>query len=65
MHGNWSKLIAELKAPLRELRSGVPEVMKGFAAMAQAATKANALDSKTKEVVALAIEVAPQFRTVR
>jgi AhpD family alkylhydroperoxidase len=32
--------------------------MKGFAAVAQAATKSNALDSKTKELLSLAIAVA-------
>jgi AhpD family alkylhydroperoxidase len=32
--------------------------MKGFSAIAQAATKANALDAKTKELIALAIAVA-------
>jgi AhpD family alkylhydroperoxidase len=58
MHTDWSKLIADLRAPLRELRNGVPDAMKGFSAIAQAATRANALDSKTKELIALAIAVA-------
>ena len=32
--------------------------MKGFSALAQAALKADALDTKTKELIALAISVA-------
>lgn len=44
--------------PLKELRGGAPEVMKGFSAIAQAALKANALDTKTKELIALGISVA-------
>jgi AhpD family alkylhydroperoxidase len=46
------------QGPLKELRGGAPEVMKGFTAIAQAALKANALDLKTKELIALAIGVA-------
>ena len=58
MHHDWNKLIGELRGPLRELRAGSPEVMKAFSALAQAATKANVLDSKTKELIALAVGVA-------
>jgi AhpD family alkylhydroperoxidase len=48
----------DLTAQLRNLRSGAPEVMKAFSAIAQAATAAKALDSKTKELIALGISVA-------
>lgn len=58
MHKDWDHLTANLLGPLKELRSGTPEVMKGFSAIAQAALKANALDTKTKELIALAIGVA-------
>ena len=58
MSKDWKNLIAELSIPLRDLREGVPDVMKGFSAIAQAALKANALDTKTKELIALAIGVA-------
>jgi AhpD family alkylhydroperoxidase len=58
MYTDWTKVMSDLRAPLRELRGGAPEVMKGFAGIAQAATKANALDAKTKELIALAIAVA-------
>ncbi len=40
------------------LRQGSPDAMKAFAALATAATASNALDSKTKELMALAIGIA-------
>lgn len=43
---------------LATLRADLPEVMKGFSALAQAATQAGALDKKTKELIALALGVA-------
>ncbi|PZA09900.1 carboxymuconolactone decarboxylase family protein [Rhodopseudomonas palustris] len=58
MHKNWIDLTGELSVALREVRTGTPDVMKGFSAIAQAALKANALDTKTKELIALAISVA-------
>ena len=58
MHKNWPDLAASLSAPLRELRGGTPEVMKGFSAIARAALEPKALDTKTKELIALAIGVA-------
>jgi AhpD family alkylhydroperoxidase len=58
MHTDWKAFTGELSGGLRELRGGVPEVMKGFSAIAQAALAAEALDTKTKELIALAISVA-------
>jgi AhpD family alkylhydroperoxidase len=58
VHIDWNKMIEELAGPLRELRTGLPEVMKGFSAIARAATTAKAFDAKTKELIALAIGVA-------
>ena len=58
MHKNWTATTTELSAAIRELRSGTPDVMKGFSAIAQAALRAAALDTKTKELIALAISVA-------
>jgi len=55
---NWPQMTQELSAQLRNLRADAPEVMKAFSAMAQAATAAKALDTKTKELIALAIAVA-------
>lgn len=58
MHKNWPQMAVELSGAVKELRGGAPDVMKGFSAIAQAALKANALDTKTKELIALAIAVA-------
>ena len=58
MNRNWKDHASTLMAPLRELRGGAPEVMKGFSAIAQAALKPSALDTKTKELIALAVGVA-------
>ncbi len=58
MHKNWPELAAGLSPALKELRAGAPEVMKGFSALARAALEAKALDTKTKELIALAIAVA-------
>ncbi len=55
---DWQAMAAELSGDIRSLRAGAPDVMKGFSALAQAALKAGALDTKTKELVALAIAVA-------
>jgi len=55
---DWQEHMKTLNGQLKDLRGGTPDVMKGFSAMAQAALKANALDTKTKELLALAIGVA-------
>ena len=60
MISDWPETTQKLSAQLRDLRAGdgVADVMKAFSAMAQNATKAGALDAKTKELIALAIGVA-------
>ena len=55
---DWPELTRELSALLRNLRGGAPDVMKAFAGIAQAATVSKALDTKTKELIALGIAVA-------
>jgi AhpD family alkylhydroperoxidase len=55
---NWPETTKELSAMLRDLRTGSPDVMKAFSAMAQTALAPKALDTKTKELIALAIGVA-------
>lgn len=55
---NWPDLTKQLSGMLRELRVGNPDVMKTFASMAQVALAPKALDTKTKELIALAIGVA-------
>jgi AhpD family alkylhydroperoxidase len=58
MIDNWPETTKTLSAQLRNLRGSVPEVMKAFSGIAQAALAPKALDGKTKELVALAIGVA-------
>ena len=55
---DWPATAAGFSSALRDMRAGAPDVMKGFSALAQAALKANALDTKSKELIALAIAVA-------
>jgi AhpD family alkylhydroperoxidase len=45
----------ELRQPAIELRGLIPEVMKGFAQMTQAAMAEGELSAQTKELIALAI----------
>ena len=58
MHENWPEMAAGLSGPLKELRTGLPEVMKSFGSLAHAATDGKALDPKTKELIALGLSVA-------
>ncbi|PSC03582.1 carboxymuconolactone decarboxylase [Alsobacter soli] len=58
MHMDWQDLIAGLQEPLKQMRAGSSDVMRHFSGMAQSALKTGALDTKTKELVALAIGVA-------
>jgi AhpD family alkylhydroperoxidase len=60
MISDWPQATQTLSAMLRDLRGGTgsTEAMKNFSALAQTATKAGALDAKTKELIALAIGVA-------
>lgn len=55
---DWDQLTKELSGKLGELRAGTPEVMKGFSALAKAATAEGVLSEKTKELVALALGIA-------
>lgn len=55
---NWPEWTKELSGSLRNLRGGAGDVMKAFSGLAQTASQANALDVKTKELIAIAIGVA-------
>jgi len=58
MAKNYLDVTQSISANIRTLRKDIPDVMQGFSALAQAATKEGALDKKTKELVALALGVA-------
>lgn len=52
MHNDWPEMAKELDPLAGALRQGQPDPMKGFSAMAQAILKADARDTKTKELIA-------------
>ncbi|HWA17809.1 MAG TPA: carboxymuconolactone decarboxylase family protein [Devosia sp.] len=58
MQQTWKDYLKSLSPGLRDLRIGSPEVMKGFSAIAKGALEPKALDTKTKELIALGISVA-------
>ncbi len=58
MYKDWPQTAAELSHALKEVRTGTPDVMRAFSAMARAAGEPKALDAKTKELLALGISVA-------
>jgi AhpD family alkylhydroperoxidase len=55
---NWQEEIRELSGDIKNLRAGIPDVMKAFTAMGASAGANGVLDAKTKELIALAIGVA-------
>lgn len=58
MSKNYPEITKDISQSLKILRAEIPDVMQGFSALAQAATKDGALDKKTKELIALALGVA-------
>jgi AhpD family alkylhydroperoxidase len=55
---DWRAFVEETNGQLGALRPQMPETAAGFGALAKAATRAGAVDVKTKELIALAIGVA-------
>ena len=55
---DWVSFTDRTNERMAELRKAMPEPAKGFGALAKAAIAPGALDSKTKELIALAIGVA-------
>jgi AhpD family alkylhydroperoxidase len=58
MNKDWPLMATELSRAIRDLRTGTPDTMKAFSALAHAALEPKALDAKTKELLALGISVA-------
>lgn len=58
MQHDYQGLTVELNAKLAEIRKEIPDTMKGFGQMAQAAATDTALSPKQKELIAIAIGVA-------
>ncbi len=58
MTKQYKEITQDISASLAKLRKEIPDVMNGFSALSQAATKEGVLDKKTKELIALALGVA-------
>ena len=58
MDKNYVDITRNISANLKKLRGDIPDTMKGFSALAQAAARDGVLDKKTKELMALALGVA-------
>lgn len=57
MMKDWKHIADEMTVLLKDVRTGAPDAMKGFSALAVGALKPGALDTKTKELISLAIGV--------
>ena len=58
MNASYRDITRGVQASLAKFRADMPEVMRSFAALAQAATRDGALDHKVKELIALCLGVA-------
>lgn len=58
MEQSFTKLADDVVAGIGLIRDRAPATVKAFGSLALAATAANALDTKTKELMALAIGIA-------
>ncbi len=54
---DWQAFIDQTNKRMGELRTGIPAQAKGFGELAKAAIAPGALDSRTKELIALAIGI--------
>jgi AhpD family alkylhydroperoxidase len=53
----WDKFVVQTDRRMATVRKAMPEAAKGFGELARAAIAPGALDSKTKELIALAIGI--------
>ena len=54
---NWNDFVHQTDQRMANVRKGVPDVARAFAQLAKASIAPGALDSKTKELIALAIGI--------
>ncbi len=54
----YTDLTRGISAELAQLRTEMPDTLRGFSALAKGATQNGALDKKTKELIAIALSVA-------
>jgi len=58
MNKGYRDITRGVSASLSKFRADMPELMKSFTALAQAATRGGLLDHKTKELIALCLGIA-------
>jgi AhpD family alkylhydroperoxidase len=58
MSKDFVQIAKDVASGVGMLRQGAPDAMKAFGALSTAATASNAIDTKTKELMALAIGIA-------
>ncbi len=58
MTEKFIQLTQNISSQVAKMRKEAPELMAGFSALSQAATKEGALDKKSKELIAMALAVA-------
>ena len=58
MSDKYTQATQGISIQLAKMRKEMPELMAGFSALSQAATKEGALDKKSKELIAMALAVA-------
>jgi len=58
MMKDWNEIATGLSRTMGQVRTGIPDAMKGFSALAKAATAPGVIDAKTKELIALALGIA-------
>ncbi len=58
MHKDWGAIAGDLSGLMAGARKGSPEPWAAFSGLAKAATAPGALDTKTKELIALALGIA-------
>lgn len=59
-HNQYHAVLDDLNPQHRALRKMIPDVYRGFGEMSKAALTSGALDTKTKELIALAIGVVAE-----
>jgi AhpD family alkylhydroperoxidase len=58
MSKDFVQIASEIMIGVGALRQGAPDALKAFAGLASAATASKTLDTKTKELMAVAISIA-------
>ena len=58
MAEKFKEMTTGINVQLAKLRKEMPDVMNGFSALSQAATKDGVLDKKSKELIAIALAAA-------